>query len=252
MDLFLLKKVITVLVMPVTIISLLLLTAILLHRFKPKLSLFSLVMATTLLLLATLPPVSNRVMTQLENEYPAYLNKAPNIDYIVVLGCGHTSSPTLPVTSQLGVCSLERSVEALRIYNLHPNAKIITSGYAGNDSVTNAEKVKQALMLLGVPQQDILADGSSRDTEEEAKRIYPMVKDADVILITNASHMPRAMNYFKSQGLDPIPAPTGYWVKNSDKEKTWKYYLPHGGLLAQTTTAWYETLGQFVQWLKSM
>jgi uncharacterized SAM-binding protein YcdF (DUF218 family) len=72
-----------------------------------------------------------------------------------------------------------------------------------------------------------------------------------VVLVTNASHMPRAMNYFQTQGVEPTPAPTGFWVKNINTSRGWGYYIPNSKKLQQTTGAWYESLGLFVQWLKT-
>ena len=143
-------------------------------------------------------------------------------------------------------------VEALRIYQLHPEARIITSGYAGHNPVSNAETVKQSLILLGVPAQKIISENFPKDTEEEAELISPRVQGTKVVLITNADHMPRSINYFQSQGVYPIAAPTGYWVKNPDGSKNWPHYLPSANKLNQSTIAWYENLGLIVQWFKSL
>lgn len=252
MDLFLLKKIITVLIMPINVVLLLLFCAVLFHWKKPKLSVRYLITGTAILLIASLPPISNRFMAHIEDSYPPFTKAESSIDYIVVLGCGHSSNNELPVTSQLATCSLQRMVEALRIFNLHPEARIITSGSAGVDNISNAEKVKQALVLLGVPAQKIVTENYPKDTEEEAQLISPRVQGTQVVLITNADHMPRAMDYFISQGVYPIAAPTGYWVKDLHGEKRWAYYIPSGKKLEQSTIAWYETLGQVVQWFKKV
>lgn len=252
MDLFLLKKIITVFIMPINIVLILLFLALLLHRKKPKTSNKFLLSATLVLLISTLPPISDRLMSPIESQYVPYVKTETLVDYIVVLGCRHTSTPKLPVTSQLGTCSLQRMVEALRIYHLHPEARIITSGYSGSDKRSNAEVVKQALVLLGVPAQKVMTENFPKDTEEEALLISPRVLGTQVVLVTNADHMPRSMNYFEAQGVNAIAAPTGYWVKDLNADKNWPYYLPNGRKLEQTTTAWYETLGLIVQWFKSM
>ncbi|MGJ7095323.1 ElyC/SanA/YdcF family protein [Vibrio hannami] len=250
MDLFILKKFITVFVMPINLVMFFLILAIALHWKKPKVSYRCLLLATVMLLLATLPPVSDKFMYQLEKNYSAYNKHDEKFDYIVVLGCRHTDNLSLPVTSQLGDCSLERMVEALRIYNLHPEATIITSGYAEDVNKSNAVKVKQALMLLGVPENKIVTEPSGRDTEEEAYYITSLIEGKKAILITNADSMPRAMKYFIAQGVHPRPAPTGYWIKNAAAVTDWKYYLPSGQKLYQTTVAWYESLGLLVQSFK--
>jgi uncharacterized SAM-binding protein YcdF (DUF218 family) len=254
MDLFLLKKIITVLIMPINIVLLLLIFALVVHRKKPKKSIKSISAALVILFISAFPPFSDTVMTAIENDYPSYVksNVPIPIDYIVVLGCGHNTNAELPVTSQLKTCSLQRMVEALRIYQLHPEARIITSGYGGHNSVSNAETVKQSLVLLGVPAQKIITENFPKDTEEEAELIAPRVQGTQVILVTNADHMPRSMNYFQEEGIYPIAAPTGYWVKNPDSGKSWPYYMPSSKKLEQSTIAWYESLGMIVQWFTSL
>lgn len=250
MDLFTLKKIITVFVMPINIVFILLFLAIILHWKSPKASIRCLILATFTLLLATLPPVSDRFMYQLEKDYPAYTRHDVKIDYIVVLGCRHTHNLSLPVTDQLGVCSLERMVEARRIYDLHPEATIITSGYSTDINDSHPEKVKQALVLLGVPEDKVITESSGRDTEEEAYYISPIIEEKESILVTNADSMQRAMKYFIAQGVRPRPAPAGHWIKNPAVKAGWSYYMPSGEALYQTTIAWYESLGQLVQWYK--
>jgi uncharacterized SAM-binding protein YcdF (DUF218 family) len=252
MDLFLLKKIITVMVMPISIVLLLLIFALVVHRNKPKLSVKSLSTAIVILFLGAFPPFSNTVMTAIENDYPPYVKSNLAIDYIIVLGCNSSTNADLPVTSQLGNCSLQRMVEALRIYQLHPEARIITSGTGGHSPISHAETVKQSLVLLGVPAQKIITENFPKDTEEEAQLIAPRVQGTQVILVTNADHMPRSMNYFQTEGVFPIAAPTGYWVKNPDGNKSWSYYIPSSKTFNQSTVAWYESLGLAVQWFKSL
>ena len=252
MDLFLLKKIITVLIMPLNIVIILLLIALFFHAKKPKSSLKALSAAIAILFLSAFAPFSDTVMTAIENDYPPYVKSNVSIDFIVVLGCGHNTNAELPVTSQLANCSLQRMVEAIRIYQLHPEARIITSGYGGHNPVSNAETVKQSLIILGIPAQKIMTENFPKDTQEEAQLIAPRVQGTQVILITNADHMPRSINYFQAEGIYPIAAPTGYWVKNPDSNKSWAHYMPSSNKLQQSTIAWYESLGLIVQWFKSI
>jgi len=252
MELFLLKKIITVFIMPINLVLMLLIFALFVHSKKPKQSIKSLSLAITILLLCSFPPFSDMVMTAIEDDYPPYVRTDVSVDYIVVLGCGHNTNDELPVTSQLANCSLQRMVEALRIYQVHPEARIITSGYGGTNPVSNAETMKQSLVLLGVPSQKIITENFPKDTEEEAELIAPRVQGTQVVLVTNADHMPRSINYFQQQGVFPVAAPTGYWVKNPDSNKNWAHYTPSSKKLYQSTIAWYENLGLLVQWGKSL
>jgi len=237
-------------IMPLSVILLLLLIAIIFYRLKPKLSFSALLIASALLFLSTFPPLSDTLMAPLENNYPAFSKQKKPVDYIVILGAAHTTVDSLPATSQLKSSSLERLVEAVRIYRLHPEAQVITSGFAGGDVSSNAEKVKQAAILLGIPKHKIITENFPQDTEEEAQLIAPRVINKTVVLVTSANHLPRAMAYFEKYGVKAIPAPASPWVKESST-KQWNYYLPSAKKLQQTTTVWYETLGRVVQWFKS-
>ena len=238
--------------MPLSLISLLLILAIIFFHAKPKLSFKCLLSACLLLVLSSTGYIADRLMLPLENDFDSFTLSSKPVDYIVILGCGHTSDESLPATSQLKPCSLQRLVEALRIYKLHPEAQLITSGAALHDPVSNALKVKQAAMLMGVPEDKIIVENFPRDTEEESELIAPRVIGKNVVLVTNADHMNRSVNYFKRQGVDVIPAPASNWVKAIAGEKNWAYYFPNSKNLRQTTIAWYEHIGLLAQWFKGL
>jgi len=252
MDLFTLKKIIGVMLMPINLILLLLVLGLIFQRSSNIKSTVCIFSATLLLLLSTLAPISDRLMQPIEANYEAFARSAKPVDYIVVLGCGHVNDDALPATSQLNICSLQRMAEALRIYQMHPEATIITSGAAFSQPQSNAETVKQALVELGVEPYKIIVEVFPKDTEEEAELIAPRVRNTNVVLVTNADHMPRSVIYFERQGVSVIPAPAGNWVKGLHQPKAWGYYTPNAKELQQTTNAWYETLGRIVQWFKGL
>lgn len=238
--------------MPISIIFFLLLLALFTHKSRPSLSFKALSLSVLLLLLSTLSPTSNFFISTLEDAYPPFTQIDKPVNFIVVLGCGHTTVKNMPATTELKPCSLQRLVEAIRISKLHPEADLIMSGYRGSDPISNAEKMKQAAVILGVNPAKIMTENFPKDTEEEAELIAPRVSGKTVVLVTNADHMKRSINYFNSEGVYPIAAPTGFWYKPNGRPKSWAYYYPKGENLSQTSTAWYETVGLFVQWLKSL
>ena len=219
MDLFLLKKIISVFIMPINIVLILLILSVLYFRKRPKVSFKYLISALLLLVVSSMPVISDKFMVSIEDNYQTFIHSRKPVDYIVALGGWHQSNDALPATSQLNSDSLQRLVEVIRIHKLHPTAKIITSGHHNTDEVSHAQKMKQALVLLGIPEQQIITENFPKDTEEEAQLIGPRVLGSTVVLITNADHMPRAIKYFQTQGIYPIPAPVGYWVKNINSPK---------------------------------
>lgn len=233
-----------------SIVIMLLVFSLLTFKRRAQTSFKALIIATFVLCIASVPWVSDRLMQPIENNFSAFTQQS-HLDYIVILGCGHTSDENWPATSQLKPCSLQRMVEGLRIYKLHPEAQIITSGASFSNKESNAIKVKQALISLGVPKQKVFVESFPKDTAEEAQLIAPRVIGKTVALVTNADHMQRSVNYFSQAGVNVIPAPASPWVKGVNNKKDWGYYVPTVHELQQTTNAWYETLGQLVQWIKS-
>jgi len=249
--LFLLKKIVGIAIMPLSITLILLLLSILFFKSKPKFSFMALLTSFSILLLSSMAPVSDFFMYKKERQFHAFTKQIHPVDYIVVLGCGHTTDLELSITSQLRTCSLQRLVEAVRIFRLHPEAQVITSGYSFSDPNSNAQMVKAAAEVLGIPSNKIITENFPKDTEEEAQLIAPRIKGHTAVLVTNADHMPRAVNYFNKYGANVIPAPASHFVKGRNLEKSWGYYTPSVVKLKQTTNLWYETVGEFVQWLKS-
>ena len=254
MELFFFKKVIGTLLMPLSLVLILLFVAIWQYKKNSKISFRCLIAGTCLLFLASFPPVSDPLIESLENDYPAYVKVEENIGYIITLGCYHFSDSQLPATQELATCSLQRLVEAIRIAHLHPNAKLIMSGSAGHNPESNAEKMREAAILMGIDKARVLTENFPKDTEEEAELIAPRVKGSKVILITNADHMTRSMNYFKAQNVDVIAAPASFFVKGDVNVKgfSWQYYPPKSSKLVQSTVYWYETLGLVAQWFKNL
>jgi len=254
--LFFIKKLLGSLLMPVSVVLILLLIsivcALLYHKKKSpitrQLGLGSLVAGFTVLFLSSTPFFSNQLAKPIEYQYPVFTKQEEPLSYIIILGCGHTENEVLPVISQLQICSLQRLVETFRIYQLHPEATIITSGYKANNIESNATKVKHAAISLGIPANKIITYPTPKDTQEEAELIAPLLKNASFALVTNASHMPRASRYFINQGAIPIPAPTGFLMKGESTSLL--VNMPKASTLRQTTLIWREMLGQFVQWLK--
>lgn len=254
MELFTLKKIIGQLLMPMPLLLLCLVLVIVLFNKKPTLAKWLLSATTAAFFLLSFKPIADSLIVNYEQSYPVYQQQANSqlkLDYIVILGCGHTTDENLSATQELKICSLQRLTEGVRIALLHPEAKIITSGAAITDVSSNAVKVKQAAIELGIEANRIITEQRPLDTEDEANLIGPVVKGSNFVLITNANHMPRSINYFVKAGTKPIAAPTGFYVKDIDGSSNWQDYFPRSKNFNKSETAWYETLGLIWQWLKS-
>ncbi|SHJ35171.1 Uncharacterized SAM-binding protein YcdF, DUF218 family [Malonomonas rubra DSM 5091] len=240
--LFMLKKFLGSLMMPLPLVLLLLVWAVLmLLRKKTRWlgGIFTL-LATALLFAASYAPIANRLIAPLEQEYPGYQVAAEPADYVAVLGHAHASSEIQPITSQLSPTGVVRVTEGIRIYRLNPGSKLIFSGDKFEEPFSYAEKSRQLAISLGVPAEDILLIEGVKDTAEETLALAAAYANSNLVLVTSASHMPRAMMLCSKVGLQPIPAPTNYLAKPVRK----KLLFPSARTLAKTQYWAHEKLGQ--------
>ena len=158
-----------------------------------------------------LGPVSYWLMSRLEYMHPPLEHKQldPTVKTIVVLtGYGETDS-TRPLSSQLYTSSVYRLIESLAIYKHIPDAKIVISG-----SGDSSRLLKLNLLVLGLPDKDILLDDKSPNTKDSAVYMSNQL-DRQFYLVTSAGHMPRAVEIFSAYNLRFIPMPTHYLSKQN-------------------------------------
>jgi len=106
-------------------------------------------------------------------------------------------------------------------------------------------------MELGLDDKELVLELKSNDTKDQAKFIHNIVGNDKFILVTTASHMPRSVALFKSNGMRPIPAPIGYRVKQIQKISPTMFFPSSKGIdkmervvYEYTGTAWATLWGQ--------
>lgn len=151
---------------------------------------------------------------RLETKYPVYhlpQGQDTTRTFILVLGSGYTLDKRLPANSQLGNAALARLVEGIRVHKMLPQSIIITSGYAPDGNETQAQVTKRAALLLGIDAGNVATLDNPKTTQDEAaelKRIFGI--NLKLIIVTDAIHMPRAMQIFSQAGYNPTAAPTNF------------------------------------------
>ena len=192
-----------------------------------------------LLLVGSLPPVADALLAPLEDRYPPYTGQGEGVDFVVVLGGGHTSSEQLPLSSHLNAASLTRLVEGMHIQRRHPGSRLILSGYRFKEPLANGEVMARVAEGLGLSRQEIIVEPNPRDTKDEARLIGARLGDRPFVLVTSASHMGRAVALFQAQGCQPLPAPTYFRRKPGNHTSWW----PSAGAMAHVNVALHEYLG---------
>lgn len=244
-----LKKIVAGLLFPAPVICELLVLGLALLWFtrQQKAGKILVTIAVGLLLLLGNAWISARLLSTLEQRYhPLTLSslagaqgKSENATYIVVLGSGYSPDPRIDLDSRISEDGMVRLVEGVRLCRkLATGCKLILSG----GPPAQAETMGKIARSLGIPQQEIILEEHSRDTEQEALFIKPTVGSTPFLLVTSASHMPRAMDLFRNQGMNPTPVPTNYLATQGGAIVPDKIYPSIYGLYEAERTV-YEYLG---------
>jgi uncharacterized SAM-binding protein YcdF (DUF218 family) len=204
---------------------------------------------------ASTPLFSHSIVERLESQYPPQrIEDLPTGDAIVLLG-GFLGQPLPPRVAPDISDAGDRALEALRLYRAGKAPRIVISG--GNlpwDPTVEPEAVYVADLLveLGVPRTDLVLDGDSRNTRENAvntARIFATNGWSTGLLVTSGMHMPRALAVFRRVGLDVTPASTDVSVRSGGLVLPFDF-LPDVKQLGQTTLAVKEVVGGFVYRLR--
>ncbi|KJG03425.1 envelope biogenesis factor ElyC [Photobacterium angustum] len=249
---FELKKLIATLLMPLPALLIIGFIGLLVLWFTRKKKLASGIIAFSFLgiFAVSFQPVSTSLLRPLEQQYPAFVGSSKPINFVMVLGSGHVIDKTFPITSELSRTALMRLVEGIRIARMYPGSKMILSGYGGGTDISHARMMAKVALALGVSKSDILLLETAKDTWEEAHQAASVVGDKNLVLVTSASHMSRALYEFHQAGLNPIPAPTNFLASNKIKQP-WVRYAPSSQFLYQTERYWHEKLGSLWQQLRT-
>lgn len=245
---FELKKLLSTLVMPLPALLLLGFLGLLFIWFTQRKGVGTFFVSVSLILigLTSFQPFTSSLLMDLERKHSRFLPTDQPIDYVMVLGHGHVVDNQLPPTSELSRTALMRLIEGIRIHFLYPNSKLILSGYDGGYEISHARMLARVAMAMGVNKNNILLLETAKDTWEEAYQAASVIDNDNLVLVTSASHMERALFEFESVGLDPIPAPTNF-IAQKEIHQPWIKYAPRAQYLEQFEHYWREQLGQIWQ-----
>lgn len=247
---FLLKKFVSIFLMPLPLgIGLIVLAFFFLYKNKIARAKVTMLFSILWFFLISYTALIDTLLNKLESQNPTLHIAPKSVQYIYVLGGGHHSDSTRPITSQVVEVSVVRLAEGIRLYRqLHGKAKIIVSGYTGLvDPNEHAVMQKRLALSLGVKEEDIILHLGTKDTQEEAEAGKTLLLDKDFILVTSASHMSRALKFFQAEGLNPIPAPTNHLSHTQHLDYT---DIFSATALRKSHILWHEYLGLIWQKMK--
>ena len=245
MELILTKMVYALLVPPGLNIFLILLGLIVVRRFYRTGKVF-IYGGFISLVLFSLPLVADPLLNLLEDTSPLILEEVgkSNAKAIVILGGGRNSNAPEYGHDTISSSTLERIRYAAHIQRKTKLPILVTGGRVYDEKLSEAEMMKDVL------DKDFLAvvrwiEGESKTTYWNAVKTKEML-DAEnidtIILVTHASHMPRAKYCFEQVGFKVIPAPMGYH-DSSNKPFVFKL-IPSVSSLGKVNTVTHELLGR--------
>jgi uncharacterized SAM-binding protein YcdF (DUF218 family) len=197
-----------------------------------------LVAATVLsALLVSFAPLEVLLLEPLQNRFPtAALPK--KIDGIIVLG-GAVDARESNRQGRLVLNSrAERITASIDLAQRFPDAKFAYTGGSTGEVISEAELVRPLLLKMGIAETRIILETRSRDTFENAMLTRELLK-ADTgktwILVTSASHMPRAMGAFRKAGWNVVAYPVDF-RRLGEGDETFGRHLGRGLSLVNSTT----------------
>lgn len=224
---FILKKVLTPFLLPpgIFILSLLVLGIWLLFK-KRRVGIVNIVIGC-LMWVFTISPVSNAMFGGLESDFD--LPRDIKGDVIILLGGGvYERVPGLTGMGAPSEGTIRGIIAAIRLRKSLNVPIIVSGGKVFEHMRAEAPIIRRFLMDLGVPAADIITEGRSRDTFENAKytrEICLGLGYKNPILITPAFRMKRSILAFEDAGLRVVPFPSYFnWRQNGHFE--WNNYLP--------------------------
>jgi len=207
----------------------------------PRLGMSVSIVATSLLLLASLPVIAARMLEDVEIKPPAKPDFS-GAQAIVVLGGGVQRGDGDKVPDTLGAWTLERVVYAAHAYRQLNLPVAVTGGRPAGAHASEGMLMKAALEGdFNVPVTWV--EDHSRTTFENAvntKKLLQVDNVTTVVLVTHAWHMRRALWSFERVGLRAIPWPAPPTFGETDRADD---YLPNMHALMGSYQALHEAIG---------
>jgi uncharacterized SAM-binding protein YcdF (DUF218 family) len=193
------------------------------------------------------------VISNFEDKYPTLAKTDIFLDTeavnIMILGGGYSDDMSLMPNDQLNDNTLKRLSEGIRIHRLIPISKIVSGGCDGRLKLKQSDVISRAALSLGVDSSDLkVLNIETNNTAGEAKAyLKEYGNSSNLILVTDAIHMSRAMMLFMKAGIEPIPAPTNHIIKHGSYRSKFSW-LPSFSNIGKMDAVMHEYLG--ILWIK--
>jgi len=162
------------------------------------------------LTLLSMPAVAYFALGTLEWRYPPSEQRPDHARAIVVLGGGIELADATRVRAEMNSATLTRCLHGARVYHRgKPCPVVVSGGRVGNRPSTPAvaHLMRDFLRAQGIDDADLIVEDRSRTTHEnavECRKLLDQLGIDEVILVTDATHMFRALRAFRKQGIAAV------------------------------------------------
>jgi len=212
---FILSKVLFILVMPLTIITVCFLISLFTKKAKLKRKFF--ITGIVLLLFFGNEFLINEIFLIWESPPTPFNEINQEYDFAIILTGVADLTPPLNdrVFFNKGA---DRILHPLYLYHQGKIKQFLIAG--GSGAVTGKDRpeseiLEELLIYFNVPEQDIIIESQSKNTRQSAVNVAEMIKEdignQPILLVTSAFHMPRSLACFKKVNLNVTPFTTDFY-----------------------------------------
>ncbi len=206
------SKIFWILFKPLTLIGLMMVAGLIIRHWLPRLGRLLLGLAIALFLAIGFLPIGPTMLGWLETRY-AQPALPPDVDGIIVLGGVFDTYLSAQTKQIVANDNMERMIAFVDLARRYSDAKLVFSGGAGNINAPGRSESLDArayLETISFPAERVTFEERSRTTYENAilAKLAAKPQEHEIwVLITSASHMPRAVSVFRKAGWEVIPYP---------------------------------------------
>lgn len=162
-------------------------------------------------------PLPELALRLLENRFPVPELEPEVLAGIIVLG-GATGDGAVAAARGQPLLNgqAERLTTAMALHRRWPDKTLVVSGFSGRLNPrgwSEPEITSRLFAEQGLDPAAVRFEGQSRNTAENASFSATLIGQAGTgrwLLVTSASHMPRAVAVFRATGLDVLPYPVDF------------------------------------------
>jgi uncharacterized SAM-binding protein YcdF (DUF218 family) len=225
------------------------------RRLVPPRRLLLATVAYAVLYVLSMPAFAFLSLGTLEWSYPPTEFRPDDAEALVVLGGGMEPADATRPRAELAASTLFRCIHAAAIYRRGKACPIVACGgkiAPGSSTPPLAELMREFLRDQRVRDEDIIIEDQSRTTHENAVECRKRLQErgiGKVILVTEATHMFRALRAFHRQGIPAVPSACHHeatafdWDVRSFLPSAAAVYVQRKTLHEWLGTAWYWAMG---------